>query len=109
MPGARLGHDVRSARGELAGASDETLLALAYEERRVLITENKDFGEVVFLSPLPHPCVVRLVELRVVEQVDALRGLIERHGHVLRADAIVVVTSRRVRIRATGFGVEDDG
>ena len=104
-----LGHDVRSARGELARASDEALLALAYEERRVLVTEDKDFGELVFLRRLPHPCVVRLVELRVVEQADAVRGLIERHGHALRAGAIVVVTRRRVRIRMTDFGEQGDG
>ncbi len=104
-----LGHDVRSARGELARASDEALLALAYEERRVLVTEDKDFGELVFLRRLPDPCVVRLVELRVVDQLDALRGLIERHGHALRVGAMVVMTRRRVRIRTTGFGEEDDG
>ena len=43
-----LGHDVRSAAGELARASDEVLLALAYEEGRVLVTEDKDFGELIF-------------------------------------------------------------
>lgn len=104
-----LGHDVRSARGELARASDEALLALAYEEGRVLVTEDKDFGELVFLRRLPHPCIVRLVEMRVAEQVDAMRDLIERHGHALRTGAIVVVTRRRVRIRTTESGARVDG
>ena len=104
-----LGHDVRSARGEYARASDEALLALAYEERRVLVTEDKDFGELVFLRRLPHPCIVRLVELRVAEQVDGMRDLIESHGDALRAGAIVVVTRRRVRIRSAEFGERDDG
>ena len=104
-----LGHDVRSAQGEYARASDEALLALAYEERRVLVTEDKDFGELIFLRRLPHPCIVRLVELRVAEQVDGMRDLIEKHGDVLRAGAIVVVTRRRVRIRSAGFGERDDG
>ena len=104
-----LGHDVRSARGEYARASDEALLALAYEERRVIVTEDKDFGELVFLRRLPHPCIVRLVELRVAEQVDGMRDLIERHSDALRVGAIVVVTRRRVRIRSAGFGERDDG
>ena len=104
-----LGHDVRSARGELARASDEALLALAYEEGRVLVTEDKDFGELVFLRRLRHPCIVRIVELRVSEQVDAMRGLIDRHGHALRTGAVVVVTRRRVRIRTTEFAEQDDG
>ena len=64
---AELGHDVLSAWEGYAHSTDEALLALAYEEGRVLVTEDKDFGELVFLRRLPHPCIVRLVELRVAE------------------------------------------
>ena len=48
-----LGHDVLSARDGYANASDETLLALAHREARVLVTEDKDFGELVFSLRLP--------------------------------------------------------
>ena len=104
-----LGHDVRSAQDEYAHASDETLLALAYEEHRVLITEDKDFGELVFLRRRRHPCIIRLVELRVAEKVRAIRELIEQQGEALRADAIIVVTRSRVRIRPAGFRERDNG
>ena len=104
-----LGHDVRSAQDEYARASDEALLALAYEEHRVLITEDKDFGELVFLHRLPHPCIIRLVELRVAEKVEAIRELIEQHDEALQAGAIVVVTRNRVRIRPAGFRERDNG
>ena len=40
---ADLGRDVLSARDRFPQASDEALLALAREEGRVLITEDKDF------------------------------------------------------------------
>ena len=95
-----LGHDVLSAREGYSRATDEAPLAVAYKERRVLITEDKDFGELVFLRRLPHPCIVRLVGLRVTEKVDAMRNLIERHGDAIREDAVIVVTGRRVRIRS---------
>lgn len=104
-----LGHDVRSARGEHARTSDEALLALAYEEDRVLVTEDKDFGELVYLRGLPHPCVVRLVGLRVGERIDALRDLVERHESALQGGAIVVVTRKRVRIRSAGLVKRGDG
>ena len=104
-----LGHDVRSAQDEYARASDEALLALAHEEHRVLITEDKDFGELVFLRRRPHPCIIRLVELRVAEKVEAIRELIEEHGEALRAGAIVVVTRNRVRIRPAGFRERGNG
>ena len=61
----------------ISGASDETLLALAYPERRVLVTEDKDFGEFVCLRRLPHPCIVRLVGLTVAEKVGAMGDLSE--------------------------------
>lgn len=106
---ADLGHDVLSAQDEHARASDETLLALAHEEHRVLITEDKDFGELVFLRRRPHPCIIRLVELRLAEKVEAIRELIEEHGEALRAGAIVVVTRNRVRIRPAGFRERGNG
>ena len=94
-----LGHDVLSARAGYGNASDEALLALVYNEDRVLVTEDKDFGELVFLRRLPHPWFVRLVELSVAETADAMRDLIERHGDALREGAIIVVTRNRLRIR----------
>ena len=94
-----LGHDVLSARDGHGHASDEALLALAHGQNRVLVTEDKDFGELVFLRRLPHPCIVRLVGLGAAEKADALSDLIERHGAALRAGAIIVVTATGVRIR----------
>ena len=37
-----LDHDVVSARDGLSHATDEELLALAYDQQRVLVTEDKD-------------------------------------------------------------------
>ena len=96
-----LGHDVLSANDGHAGAPDAELLALAHREDRVLVTEDKDFGELVFLRRQPHPCIVRLVGLGSAEKADAMRDLIEHHGAALREGAIVVVTNRRVRIRGS--------
>ena len=94
------GHDVLSASAGYSTASDETLLELAHRERRVLITEDKDFGELVFLRRLPHPCIVRLVGLAAEEKADAVRDLIEHHAAAMHEGAIIVVTATRVRIRS---------
>ena len=45
-------HDVVSALAIDPSASDEHLLALALQEDRVLLTEDKDFGEIVFVHGL---------------------------------------------------------
>ena len=96
---ASLGHDVVSALEYDRRASDETLLARATAEERVLITEDKDFGELVFVHRLPHPCIIRFVEMTVDEKVSAMESLLDRHGAAIRQGTIIVVTKSRVRIR----------
>ena len=99
---ARLGHDVVSALEYDPRASDEALLAWATSEERVLITEDKDFGELVFVRRLPHPCIIRFVEMTVAEKVSAMEDLLEREGDAMRRGTIIVVTKSRVRIRHNG-------
>ncbi len=104
-----LGHDVLSARDGYANAWDQELLELAYQENRVLVTEDKDFGELVFLRRLPHPCVVRLDGLTATEEAVAMRNLIEHHADAMREGAIIVVTGRHVRIRPATSADRDNG
>ena len=80
-------------------APDETLLKLALDEQRVLITKDKDFGEPVFVRRLPHPCIVRLVEMTASEQAHAVQELLERHRDAMRPGTLIVVTRNRIRIR----------
>jgi len=96
----RLGHDVLSARDGFADASDQTLLDVAYREGRVLVTEDKDFGELVFALRLPHPYIVRLDGLTAAEAAVAMRNLIQREGAAMCTGAIIVVTRSHVRIRS---------
>ena len=93
------GHDVLSAVERNPSAKDEELLALALQEQRILVTEDKDFGELVFVRRLPHPCVVRFVDMPVAEKVAAMRELIEHHADAMQDGALIVVTQNRVRVR----------
>ena len=94
-----LGHDVISALDDDPKAGDDALLARARAEERVLITEDKDFGELVFVRRLPHPCIIRFVEMTVAEKVSAMEYLLEREEAAMRQGTIIVVTKSRVRIR----------
>jgi predicted nuclease of predicted toxin-antitoxin system len=51
-----LGHDVMWVRASAPGIRDEQVLALATEERRLLLTGDKYFGEAPFrfAAPAPH-------------------------------------------------------
>ena len=49
------GHDVAWVRTDSPGSSDEEVLRRAEAESRVLITFDKDFGELAFRSGLSSP------------------------------------------------------
>ena len=94
-----LGHDVVSALAVDSRAADEALLAQARDEQRILVTADKDFGELVFVRRLPHPCIIRFVDMRVTEQVTAMRELLDRQEAHLRDGALLVVSRGRLRVR----------
>ena len=95
------GHDVVSALETAPSATDESLLTWAREEQRVLVTEDKDFGELVFVRRLSHPCIVRFVDMRVEDKVAAMHDLIETYTDSMRDGVLIVVTPSRVRIRSS--------
>ena len=56
----RLGHDVLWVRTAMPGARDDAILACAQTEERLLVTLDKDFGELAFGMRLPASCGVAL-------------------------------------------------
>ena len=101
-----LGHDATRVGADYRpGLSDVDVLAIAYNEGRLLVTDDRDFGELVFQRGLPHAGVIYL---RLGDDADlALR--IARLSHVLMhhadvLDRFLVVTRHRVRVRPTATG-----
>lgn len=92
------GHEVFSVYDEARGATDEKILDKAYRENRVLITNDKDFGEKVYREKRPHHGVVflRLQDERAAAKIDALRKLFAGYADEL-AGSFVVVTHKQVR------------
>ena len=48
-----MGHDVAWVRTDAPGSTDEAVLARAQSEDRILLTFDKDFGELAFRTRLP--------------------------------------------------------
>ena len=44
------GFDVLSVAEAMAGADDESVIALSLRDNRILLTEDKDFGQLVFAA-----------------------------------------------------------
>jgi|ERR1019366_8426548 predicted nuclease of predicted toxin-antitoxin system len=74
------GHDVAWVREDAPGGVDEEVLARATVEQRVLITFDKDFGELAFARGLPAACGVVLFRIAVpspVHMVETIVGALE--------------------------------
>lgn len=92
------GHNVRSIFDDARGSDDDQVLSLAFDENRVLITSDKDFGELVFREKRPHHGVIllRLNDQSSANSIAAL-GRLFQQGHAL-IDQFVVVTEAGVRV-----------
>lgn len=93
------GHDVYSAAELAPRATDRELLNLALAQDRVLVTEDKDFGELVFVWRLAHPCIIRFADLPPGDRPAAMDDLLRHHAAEMRSGHIIVVSKHRVRIR----------
>lgn len=78
---------------------DEQILATARNESRILVTLDKDFGELAIIRGLPHCGILRLVNLSTKQQVAVCLQVLSRYGQELEAGAIVTAEITRVRIR----------
>ncbi|KKZ13624.1 MAG: hypothetical protein TQ37_03950 [Candidatus Synechococcus spongiarum 15L] len=96
---ASQGHDVVSAVDRGPRTPDAEFLAWALEEERILITEDKDFGEPVFIRRLPHPCIIRFVEMTVEDKVAAMQEIIQLHTEAMSRRDLIVVTPNQLRVR----------
>src|ERR671915_602768 len=57
----KLGYDATQIRRTYPhSVPDPEVLSLACEEKRILITDDRDFGELVFRQKLPHAGVIFL-------------------------------------------------
>jgi predicted nuclease of predicted toxin-antitoxin system len=55
-----LGYNVFSVYDEVRGMKDEDILGKAYKEDFIIITNDKDFGELIYRKNLPHKGIVLL-------------------------------------------------
>lgn len=89
---------------------DDAILDFAQREARILITLDKDFGELAVAFGQPHCGIVRLVDIDPSRQAPVCEEVLARHGADLAAGAIVTVTPDRMRLRPAEAGdLEEEG
>lgn len=96
----KAGHDVLAIRETLPQALDSDILTLAETEERILVTNDKDFGDLVFRSGKTHHGILllRLRDERRQNKIRIIESVIDQYGSRLKGN-FVVATERGVRIR----------
>lgn len=96
----RKGFDVASVAKDYQALEDEKILVIARREKRVLITNDKDFGDLIYLRKLPHKGVIlfRLKEESVKSKIKLLEKLLKKFPQKIPG-RFVVVTETKVRFR----------
>jgi predicted nuclease of predicted toxin-antitoxin system len=94
------GHDVLYAADTQAGAPDTKWAARGEREKRVVLTSDKDFGELVFRDGLTSHGIVllRLENITVSEVLARLQSV----WSVVEANPtgrFIVITEKKVRVR----------
>lgn len=95
-----LGHDVTWVAESMRRAFDPVILDRARAEHRVVLTCDKDFGELAFRDRLPAECGIVLFRLGgadpATDNARALAALQSRDDWV---GHFAVVTDNRIRLR----------
>lgn len=94
------GFDVVSVHDETPGIDDYLIVNRAFAEGRIIITNDKDFGELVYKQQLKHKGIVllRLEDERASNKVAVIRDLLSLYSQRLK-NSFTVVTENKIRIR----------
>ncbi len=95
------GHDVVAVAEIMRQADDPDILSLALNEDRMLITNDKDFGELVYRTGRTHHGVLllRLRNESSANRVRVVTSVLGKYADRL-AGQFVVATESNVRIRS---------
>ena len=94
------GHDVLYVAELAPGIDDEAVLLRGRESNALLLTADKDFGDLVFRQRLLHSGVllIRLAGLTPDEKASTVAAVFELHGEAMR-ERFAVLSKRSLRLR----------
>ena len=95
------GHDVVpvSELG-LSQADDEDILRTAHNQKRILVTRDRDYGNLVFVRNLGTGVIyLRTMPMKIGMVHDELEKILQTHTQEDLAGAFIVVTSDGHRLR----------
>jgi len=94
------GYDTKTVRDIDSRMEDEKIIHTAVAENRMVVTMDKDFGELVYRCSMKHCCVLllRLEDATGTEKLKVLKHVMENYSSQIK-DCFCVYQNDRFRIR----------
>lgn len=92
------GHDVKWIPSYNCEIVDEMLLSIANDEKRILITNDKDFGELIFLQKKLSTGIIllRVKGQRVKDKLVMIKKLLQYYSDKIQ-NHFVIITNKKIR------------
>lgn len=103
-----LGHDATTVAGDhQPGLPDPEVLARAWNEGRILITDDSDFGALMFRDKHPHAGVLyfRLDTTSLAIRINRIDHVLATYAEQL--EQLIVITNERIRLRLASLEEAD--
>ena len=93
------GFDTVSVYDGLQGIDDDTVLNKAWTENRILITSDKDFGDLVFRQQKNFHGIIllRLTDESFENKIKVIQAILETHSEEIEG-SFVSATEKMIRI-----------
>jgi predicted nuclease of predicted toxin-antitoxin system len=95
----KAGIDTKWVGDFLKDPGDELIIQLAVRESRVIVTQDKDFGELAIFRGVPHFGIIRLVNFSARQHGIVTVEILNQYEEELKQKAIITVDTSRVRLR----------
>ncbi len=97
-----LGHEAKAISYDYPyGLKDREVLRIAHGEKRILITNDRDFGELIFSHHLPHSGVILFRLKRGDIHINARKDKLQQvlNEYVDHLQHFIVITPKNIRVR----------
>lgn len=97
---SQLGHDSFCVAEKFLGVSDEEVLRKAEKEKRILITNDKDFSTLIFYYKMESQGVIllRLKDDSIGNKIRVIENLLANHSDQIKGN-FLIVSDDKVRVR----------
>ncbi len=101
---SKSGYDVKSVSQIIKGATDDKVLKFAKKEKRIIITDDKDFGELIFRRKMGSSGVMllRTGTTDANTRFELLKKAISKTKEPEKC--FTVITEKIIKIRKIDFG-----